>query len=87
MLSLSEAGLLGAGSGDGSCAASPFRTSEAELAWPEGCPAWASCCTEYGYCHPLVSDIMYIMIDIMVIMSGGGYDGLISGKLGGQDVP
>ena len=58
MLSLSEAGLLGAGSGDGSCAASPFRTSEAELAWPEGCPAWASCCTEYGYCHPLVSDIM-----------------------------
>merc|ERR1712029_312713 len=52
LVSLSDAGLLGAGSGDGSCAASPFRTSEAELAWPEGCPAWASCCTEYGYCHP-----------------------------------
>merc|ERR1719468_168805 len=52
LLDLSSAGLLGAGSGDGSCAASPFRTEEADLAWPRGCPAWASCCTEYGYCHP-----------------------------------
>ena len=84
LVSLSEAGLLGAGSGDGSCAASPFRTSEAELAWPEGCPAWAACCTEYGYCHPRVSDTMYIMSD------RGGHQEihcLISEKLGGQDVP
>ena len=47
-----EAGLLGAGRGDGSCAAPPFRADTADLAWPGGCPAWASCCTEYGYCHP-----------------------------------
>ena len=49
------AGLLGAGRGDGSCAAPPFRADPADLAWPEGCPAWASCCTEYGYCHPRAS--------------------------------
>ena len=47
-----EAGLLGAGRGDGSCAAPPFRADTADLAWPGGCPAWAPCCTEYGYCHP-----------------------------------
>merc|ERR1712062_273038 len=47
-----QAGLLGAGEGDGSCAAPPFRADTADLAWPSGCPAWASCCTEYGYCHP-----------------------------------
>ena len=47
-----QAGLLGAGQGDGSCGAPPFRADTADLAWPEGCPAWASCCTEYGYCHP-----------------------------------
>ena len=36
-----QAGLLGAGQGDGSCAASPFRADTADLAWPEGCPVWA----------------------------------------------
>ena len=50
-----QAGLLGAGQGDGSCPAPPFRADTADLAWPEGCPAWASCCTEYGYCHPRTS--------------------------------
>ena len=50
-----QAGLLGAGQGDGSCAAPPFRADTADLAWPGGCPAWASCCTEYGYCHPRAS--------------------------------
>ena len=50
-----EGGLLGAGTGDGSCAASPYRAAEEDLAWPEGCPGWAECCTEYGYCHPRVS--------------------------------
>ena len=56
--STTEAGLLGAGTGDGSCAASPYRAAEAELAWPEGCPEWAACCTEYGYCHPRVSSLV-----------------------------
>merc|ERR1719278_2305513 len=47
--------LLGFGRGLGSCPAPPFRTDPADLAWPEGCPDWASCCTEYGYCHPRAS--------------------------------
>merc|ERR1719228_1043312 len=44
-------GLLGAGHGEGSCAA-PFRTPIEALKWPAGCPAGAECCTEYGYCRP-----------------------------------
>ncbi|XP_023330580.1 cuticle protein 16.5 [Eurytemora carolleeae] len=44
-----HAGLLGAGFGEGSCAAAPFRS--AAVKWPLGCPAHASCCTEYGYCR------------------------------------
>merc|ERR1719242_82021 len=51
----SSAGLLGAGEGDGSCGAPPFRAERGALAWPEGCPAWAPCCTEYGYCHSKTS--------------------------------
>ena len=43
--------LLGAGRGLGSCPAPPFRTDPADLAWPDGCPDWASCCSEYGYCQ------------------------------------
>ena len=43
--------LLGAGLGLGSCPAPPFRTDPADLAWPDGCPDWASCCSEYGYCQ------------------------------------
>merc|ERR1719431_1419680 len=37
-------GLLGAGTGEGSCTA-------ALLKWKLGCPAGAECCTEYGYCR------------------------------------
>merc|ERR1712012_1266239 len=47
-----QAGLLGAGHGEGSCAAAPFRTPVEALKWPHGCPAGAECCTEYGYCRP-----------------------------------
>merc|ERR1712133_53965 len=46
------AGLLGAGHGEGSCAAAHFRTPIEALKWPAGCPAGAECCTEYGYCRP-----------------------------------
>merc|ERR1711935_1200913 len=45
-----HAGLLGAGFGEGSCAAAPFRS--VAVKWPAGCPAGASCCSEYGYCRP-----------------------------------
>merc|ERR1739848_510051 len=44
-----HAGLLGAGTGEGSCAAAPFRA--AAIKWPLGCPSFAPCCTEYGYCR------------------------------------
>ena len=44
--------LLGAGSGRGSCAAPPFRS--AEVHWRFGCPPFASCCTELGYCRSQV---------------------------------
>lgn len=47
----SEGGLLGAGTGEGSCAAAPFRAYEVK--WPYGCPSFAPCCSEYGYCRPL----------------------------------
>ena len=50
---LAGAGLLGAGEGEGSCAAPPFRAHYVK--WPHGCPAFAPCCTEYGFCRPLVS--------------------------------
>ena len=30
------------------------RTPEEELDHVGGCPGWAECCTEYGYCHPKV---------------------------------
>merc|ERR1712203_587325 len=45
-----EAGLLGAGYGHGSCPAAPFRSDD--LDHVGGCPRYAQCCTEYGYCHP-----------------------------------
>merc|ERR550539_1196732 len=47
-----QAGLLGAGHGEGSCAAAPFRTAVELLKWPAGCPPGAECCTEFGYCRP-----------------------------------
>merc|ERR1712002_1146814 len=43
--------LLGAGTGEGSCAAAPFRAPAGALKWPLGCPAGAECCSEYGYCR------------------------------------
>ena len=30
------------------------RTPSEELDHVDGCPGWAECCTEYGYCHPKV---------------------------------
>lgn len=45
-------GLLGAGEGEGSCAAPPFRAHYVK--WTHGCPGFAPCCSEYGYCRPLV---------------------------------
>ena len=48
--------LLGAGSGRGSCAAPPFRASEVH--WRFGCPPFASCCTELGYCRSQVLRIL-----------------------------
>merc|ERR1711935_127117 len=44
-----KAGLLGAGEGHGSCAAFPNRGQL--LDHVGGCPRWAECCTEFGYCH------------------------------------
>merc|ERR1712240_930750 len=44
-----HAGLLGAGTGPGSCAAAPFRATSVD--WSLGCPAHAPCCSEYGYCQ------------------------------------
>merc|ERR1719410_942931 len=46
-----RAGLLGYGTGEGSCAAAPFRAKWVK--WSYGCPAFAPCCSEYGYCRPL----------------------------------
>merc|ERR1712001_260938 len=48
-----HAGLLGAGTGEGSCTAAPFRALAVK--WPLGCPASAPCCSEYGYCQPEAS--------------------------------
>ena len=53
-----KAGCLGAGVGAGSCPAAPFRAPIDDIDHTEGCPAWAECCTEYGFCHPRVSEIM-----------------------------
>ena len=46
-----HAGYLGKGEGLGSCAAAPFRAHEVQ--WTYGCPAFAPCCSEYGFCRPL----------------------------------
>jgi len=44
-----HAGLLGAGTGEGSCRAAPFRA--ATVKWINGCPQSHPCCSEYGYCQ------------------------------------
>merc|ERR1711953_1570218 len=52
LISASHAGLLGAGQGAGSCAAFPNRTPTTDLDHVAGCPRYAECCSEFGYCHP-----------------------------------
>merc|ERR1712241_10271 len=50
---MAHGGLLGAGTGHGNCPAFPYRSSD--LDHVGGCPGYAQCCTEFGYCHPLDS--------------------------------
>ena len=45
--------LLGAGTGLNSCAAPPFRAKKVH--WVYGCPAFASCCSEFGFCRSQVA--------------------------------
>ena len=40
------------GTGHGSCPAFPNRSDDIDHVG--GCPRYAECCTEFGYCHPLV---------------------------------
>ena len=49
---LSKSVLLGAGTGLGSCAAPPYRARKVH--WVYGCPPFASCCTELGFCRSQV---------------------------------
>ena len=58
--------LLGAGQGQGSCAARPFRARE--VSWTGGCPDWAPCCSEYGYCRPRVSSVRSEMTIIISVV-------------------
>ena len=44
------------GIGAGSCAAFPFRADSLDLDHDGGCPRWAECCTEFGYCHGKVDN-------------------------------
>ena len=54
LLPLARARCLGAGRGSGSCPAPPFRAPPSEVQHLHGCPPWAQCCTEYGFCHSKV---------------------------------
>merc|ERR1719187_1823991 len=49
---LGKSVLLGAGTGLGSCAAPPYRAGKVH--WVYGCPPFASCCTELGFCRSQV---------------------------------
>merc|ERR1712226_1334727 len=51
LLASCHAGLLGAGTGEGSCAAAPFRANPSALKYVT-CPQYSSCCSEFGYCRP-----------------------------------
>merc|ERR1712110_492331 len=53
LISVAQCGLLGAGTGHGSCPAFPNRPEDFDHVG--GCPRYAECCTEFGYCHPLDS--------------------------------
>ena len=44
---------LSKGTGHGSCPAFPNRSDDIDHIG--GCPKYAECCTEFGYCHPLDS--------------------------------
>ena len=72
LLARGWAGLLGGGEGEGSCAAPPFRASQVQ--WAGGCPHWAPCCSEYGYCRPRVSyeviytDFAHILVVSFIVM-------------------
>merc|ERR1719270_2673698 len=70
----SDAGCLGAGTGAGSCPAAPFRALTEEIDHKSGCPGYAECCTEYGYCHPKSS-------------WEAGYFRDCNGESNGQDLP
>jgi len=56
-------GCLGAGTGAGSCPSPPFRADPSQIEHREGCPQYAECCTEYGYCHPRSSWISGLFRD------------------------
>ena len=68
---------MGAGVGEGSCPAAPFRSPLEALKWPTGCPAGAECCTEFGYCRPQAEWVAGAFRDC---------NGVSNGKLLGQDV-
>ena len=66
--------LLGVGTGRGSCAAPPYRATEVH--WRFGCPPFASCCTELGYCRSQVKMLLYVgsemvapMISVIIIIN------------------
>ena len=59
-------GCLGAGTGTGSCPAPPFRAAEEEIEHSDGCPDYAPCCSEYGYCQ---TSVIYSMINLKIVRS------------------
>jgi len=65
-----QAGLLGAGSGDGSCLAAPFRNLDVQ--WLGGCPKYldAECCSEFGYCRPKSEWISGVFRDCNGVSNG-----------------
>ena len=69
-----QAGLLGTGTGEGSCPAAPFRAPAAALKWVLGCPAGAECCTEYGYCRSVChSSTLHMYLHICMFKVSGNY--------------
>ena len=58
-----QAGLLGSGTGEGSCAAAPFRAEWVK--WSYGCPQFAPCCSEFGYWFVLSAVAPWINCDII----------------------
>ena len=56
--SLSQSWLLGAGTGEGSCPAPPYRARS--VYWTDGCPVSRECCTEFGFCMSSVRPDLYV---------------------------